>query len=114
MTPMPKSLKKEEIERNITINEDGIEIKIKRSDEEFCLVESIEVNGHSCYFFDLGTMKDFDVDHAPVCGCGDRRFVPKAPTLPLLANLNMTEDEYAVLMKILEKHLFVGRCKRCI
>lgn len=114
MVPMPKSIRKEDIERNIIINEEGIEIKIKRSDTEFCIVESIEINGNECYFFDLGTMKDFDVDHAPVCGCGDRRFVPKPPTIPLLETLNMTEEQYGILMKILEKHLFVGRCKRCI
>lgn len=102
-----------EIERNVVIDEDGLHIKMKRSDTEFCIIESIEVNGNSCYFFDLGKMKDVDPDNAPTCGCGNRQFIPKPPSCPVLSALQITEEEYYKLMKILERELFVGKCKRC-
>lgn len=102
-----------DIPRGLEIQEDGFEIRIRRSSTEFCIVEDIEINGHNVYFFDIGTVKDVDPDNAPACGCGNRQFVPKSPSSDVLHDLEMNADEYNRLMEVLKKYLSVGYCKRC-
>lgn len=102
-----------DIPRELIIQEDGFDIKIRRSSTEFCIVEDIEVNGHNVYFFDIGTVKDLDPDNAPACGCGNRQFVAKTPTTDVLNELEMDAAEFDRLMVVLKKYLSVGYCKRC-
>ena len=102
-----------DIPRRIVINEDGFEIRIRRSDTEFCIVEEMYVDGIMIDFFDLGLIKDIEPEKAPPCGCGHRAFVPKPPTTEILEKLNISKDEYDILMNILVKHMDYGLCKRC-
>lgn len=79
-----------------------------------CSLEVFTINGQNADYHDFGDSYDSEPDSAEPYGCGCHIFGGKMPTQKVLDEYNITLDEYAEIVDVLESVLYVGSCGLCI
>lgn len=90
------------------------EVVIVPYDSLPCSLKTFTIRGVNADVYDFGDGSDESPDTADPYGCGDRRFRGKTPTEEVLHKYDITLDEYANIVALLESALYVGLCGWCI
>lgn len=89
-----------------------MDIHVEKSGS-YCVPKSISYKGKELFLYDFGSMEDADHENRPEYGCGDRVFVRIPATPDVLAEYDITAEEYEAICDYLEKELHWGRCSYC-
>ena len=80
-----------------------------------CATSKFTINGIEADYGDFGEKYDNDPSNAEDYGCGDMKFFPTSPPLPMtLVKYKINEEDYKLICEQLEEKLSFGSCGWCI